>query len=87
MAKKEFEKWLNTFVDEKGLDRDYEFKVPDHPIYGAVVGLTLDIVIKALVGAPADIQKKVKDKLVLIDYANGDVMHFFQYIAEFYNAK
>lgn len=75
-----FTAWLDTFVDEKGLDREHVFTV-EGPLWGdnfIPLQCVLDMVAQA---CPSD-QSKVKDTLVKIDVLNGDAMHFFAYLAK-----
>jgi len=74
-----FTTWLDTFVDEKGLDREHVFTV-EGPLWDdnfIPLQCVLDMVAQA---SPAN-QSKVKDTLVKIDVLNGDAMHFFGYLA------
>jgi hypothetical protein len=74
-----FAKWLDTFVDEKGLDREQSFEV-EGPVWGTNI-MPLEVVLLACKEAESHHQKKIKETLVKIDFANGDVMHFFKHIA------
>lgn len=79
-ASNEFGKWLDTFVDEKGLDRDHTFEA-EGPKWGSN-WIPLQVVIDAAKSASAKEQALIKTTLVKIDFRNGDVMHYFNYLAE-----
>jgi len=72
-----FSKWIDVLVSEKGItDRMIE-------VEGAS-GLNiipLEIIIDAIKSAPKQEQEKIKTTLVMIDFKNGDVMHFFKHLA------
>jgi hypothetical protein len=77
-----FEVWFRTFIEEKDLDVEVweiEHKDQIHIIDNYdMVEIVCDL--------PSDQQKKIKDKLVGIDFLNGNVNHFLKYLAEGYIA-
>ena len=75
-----FEKWLDTLVAEKGLDLDHTFEY-NGPVYGMNM-IPLEAVVEQIKAFHPDTQKMTKNRLVEIDFKNGDVMHFFGYIAQ-----
>lgn len=79
-----FAKWLDTFVDEKGLDTAHIFEVPgagQDALWSMPHAIPLAVVIEAAQHATAREQAAIKDTLVRIDFANGDPMHFFDHLA------
>lgn len=76
-----FSKWLNTFVDEKGLDRDHVFEVNGSEEWGTNY-IPLECVLEACMIVHKDDQSKIKDQLIHIDFRNGNVMDFFEYLAK-----
>lgn len=75
---KNFNKWLDTFIEEKGLDLNHIFEVEtDDPLWGTVL-----IPLSAVVEAAKTIPEWVEQDLIYIDYLNGDVMHYFKFLAE-----
>lgn len=75
-----FDNWLDTFVDEKGLDREQVITVE-----GSVWGdnlIPLQCVIDAAKQTSPKQQAQIKSKLVMIDFLNGDPMHFFTFLAK-----
>jgi hypothetical protein len=75
-----FTEWLDTFVSEKELDRDHYFEVQG-PEWGLNL-IPLGCVLEALKGAPAQVQADVKTILVEVDRLDGNVMHFFEFVAK-----
>jgi hypothetical protein len=81
MANTEFDRWLDTFVDEKGLDVDHVFTVETNDFWGTHM-IPLSVVIEAAHNTTLDQQHSIKQTLVLIDFKNGDPMHFFAHLAK-----
>lgn len=76
MSSKSFTIWLTTFVEEKGLELgDFLEDKYGKPIQ-------LGTVIQACIWAPTNEQLKIKDTIVKIDFKNGDVMHYFAFLAK-----
>ena len=75
----DFNKWLATFVEEKGLDLDFTFEV-EGPGWGVNM-IPLGCVVDFMKTTDAITKSKVKDTLVKIDFMNGDVMDFFNHCA------
>ena len=71
--------YLNTLLSEKGISQERIIEV-EGPEWGTNF-IPLKIVVDFLDSAPVQIQKKAKNTLIKIDFKNGDVMHFFTYIA------
>ena len=79
LSERDFSEWLDTFIEEKGIDREatFEFDLDgewNHMMYG--------IVIDAAKGASPPEQAQIKDTIVKIDFRNGDVKHFLRYLGE-----
>lgn len=76
-----FNRWFETFIEEKELDLDYPFII-DHEGFTHVVelGHLKEIILRC----SRYEQKAIKEKLVYIDFFNGDVMDFFSHLAKAY---
>ena len=74
-----FEKWLDTLIKEKELDTDHVFEAngPSGPNY-----IPLAAVIESIKITTRQEQHQIKVTLIKIDFANGDVMHFFNHLAQ-----
>ena len=68
-----FQKWFTTFLEEKGVDMA-EF-MGHHEVQAG------DVCTK-IMNTTKEEQKQIKDILVKIDFANGDVNHFFKHLAK-----
>lgn len=76
-----FQKWLETFLDEKGVDMSHSFTV-DHR--GTCHIVEMEFLKEVILKASKQEQSQIKDKIVYIDFKNGDVMHFFNFLAGAY---
>lgn len=74
-----FNNWLNTFIDEKNIDREKTIEVEGPS--GANF-IPVGCLIEAMEAAPSHEQRGIKATLVKIDFHNGDVMHFFKHLAQ-----
>ena len=73
-----FNKWLQTFIEEKGVSyNDMEVEGPSGLNF-----IPLSVLIDAIKQASKDEQEYIKNTLVMIDFKNGDVMHFFKHLAK-----
>ena len=73
-----FNKWLDTFVDEKALNTEHVFEVYDQN--DEVNLVPLDVVIEFLKsGLDARTKKEIKNQVVFLDFKNGD---FYQYFGD-----
>jgi len=74
-----FNQWLDTFVDEKGIDPEQLLEV-DGP--SGLNLIPVGVLVDAIKGAPATERAAIKDMIVRIDFANGDVLPYFQHLAQ-----
>lgn len=75
-----FNSWLDTFVEEKGLDVEHRFDV-EGPEWGWN-SIPLSVVIDTAKNTTPAEQAEIKKQLVAIDFKNGDAMHFFEFLAK-----
>lgn len=74
----DFNKWFSLFLEEQELSNAiFEFE-DAHQWHFFPIG----VISEYLATAPPEIQQKVKDKLVQIDFSKGDVRLFLQFIAK-----
>lgn len=80
MTNDEFCTWLDTFVEEKGIDIEREFQVE-----GAEWGtnfIPVGVVIEHMKIANPTEQAQIYDIIVKIDFYDGDVYHFMAELAK-----
>jgi|TARA_B110000977_G_C10844967_1_gene403527 hypothetical protein len=73
--------YLETLLEEKGISQEYLFKA-EGDVWGTNI-MPLSVIVDYLCSVSEDAQKTAKTNLVKIDFHNGDVKHFFQYVADF----
>ena len=74
-----FEKWLDTFIDEKELDRNYVFEIKYEDTTHLMKFKALT---ESIIALPEKHRKKIKNKLIAINIRNGNFMDFLNYVAE-----
>lgn len=71
--------YFDRFFTEKNLPTvTWELQDPQ----GTIHIINSDIIIEAIKAAPDHEQAYIRDILVKIDFANGDVLHFLQHLAQ-----
>lgn len=74
------EQYLNDLINEKdGIDMETVMNV-EGPSGSNFI--PLDCLVAAILQAPASEQSAIRTTLVRIDFANGDVMHYFTHLAQ-----
>ena len=74
------QKYFDLFFEEKEIN--YEMFEIEHQ--GQAHLIDTDFVIELIKGAPAREQEQIRNTLVKIDFANGNVNHFLKFLAEAY---
>ena len=69
-------KYLTTLIEEKGHSIDEEITIDGH------FGVTYEMLLDYIEGASPTDKKQIKNTLVKIDFLNGDVFHFLNYLGE-----
>lgn len=73
-----FDRWLDTFISEKGLDLE---TVLDAEGPSGTNWIPLAVLVSIIKQAPKVEQAGIKTTLVKIDFANGNALHFFRHLA------
>lgn len=76
-----FATWLDTFIDEKGLNTERVFEV-DTDDFWQHHTIPFGVVVEAAKNATTHEQAQIKNTIVRIDFLNGDPMHFFAHLAK-----
>lgn len=76
------EKWLETFLEEKGIDLELRlYNVWSGTAMHMVSG---EVVKEAILKANTQEKRFIKETLVKIDFQNGDINHFLKHLAKCY---
>ena len=75
-----FDKWLDLFLEEKGVENAlYEV---NHN--GIIHMIDIKFIIDLIKQCSLDEQKKIKEVIIKIDFRNGNIDDFFNYLAKCY---
>ena len=75
----DFNTWLNTFIEEKKKPSESWFLIDNE---GNDHFIDTDVVIEFMHGCDKETQKEMKKTLVMIDFKNGDINHYFKFLAQ-----
>jgi hypothetical protein len=75
-----FNKWLDTFLSEKGIALEEVLEVEAHD--GNPNFIPVGCLVEAIKQAIPKEQKGIKSMLVKIDFRNGNVRHFLTHLAK-----
>lgn len=73
-----FDKWLDVFLDEKGIE-GITFEIEHEEM---VHFIEQEVLIEFIKSMPSEIKKKIKDQFVIIDFKNGDCVHYLTHLAK-----
>ncbi len=73
------ENYLNDLISEKGLNKETIIEVEGA---SGTNFIPLGVVVEHILIVNSTEQAKITKTLVKIDFHNGDVMHFFTYLAQ-----
>jgi len=74
-----FDKWLDRFISEKGLDLETMIQVETPQNWHL---MPLGVLVQYIKSAPLHEKQAIQNMLVRIDFRNGDVMHYFRHLAQ-----
>jgi len=80
VKQKTFSKWLDTFIEEKGIDLDQGFELISNT--GVHHYMTLGVVIEAIKAAPLTEQKAIKLEIVKLDFVNAKIEKYLIHLAQ-----
>jgi len=75
-----FIKWLDTFLDEKGIDLEESFTLKSSK--GTDNIITYGVIVEHIKISSPEEQKQIKEVIVQIDFKNGDVKHFLKHLGQ-----
>lgn len=75
-----FEKWLNTFIEEKGIETELSIQFDDEN--GNFHIMPVKIILDAIKSTTKEEQAQIKNTIVQIDFKNGNVLDYFKHLAK-----
>ena len=76
----DIKRWLQTFLDEKGIDIQTTIEVEGEKM--GINFIPVGVICEHICITTKKEQKLIKETLCKIDFANGDIMHFFKHLAK-----
>lgn len=74
-----FKNWIETLVEEKNIDLETIIEAEGN---SGINFIPFSVLLDAMSKANPDHQKEMKKTLVMIDFKNGDIMHYFKHLAK-----
>lgn len=71
--------YLRRLLDEKGISQDYVFTLDTNDYWGHHI-IPMEVLIEFIDNMNPQTQTQIKQKLVVIDFKNGDILHFLEFI-------
>lgn len=72
-----FTNWIDTFIAEKGIDLEETFEFENENGWNL---MPYGVVVEAIKTTTGNERAQIKNTIVKIDFANGDVCHFFRHL-------
>ena len=72
-----FNEWLDTFISEKGIDLEDTFTFENENGFNL---MPYGVVVEAIKTTKGEERAAIKNTIVKIDFANGDVLHFCRFL-------
>lgn len=73
--------YLITLLTEKGIYLGYNIRIKSDSVFGDHT-IPLLVLIEFIENLDPNSQKKIRETLVRIDFQNGNILHFFKFLAE-----
>jgi hypothetical protein len=74
-----FNNWINAFIAEKGIDLEQSITVEGES--GQNI-MPVSMIIDGIKSTTANEKAQIKKTFVMIDFKNGDVLHFIRHLAQ-----
>lgn len=74
-----FNEWLDMFFEEKGLDLEETFDVMGESGENTI---PYGVIVEHMKIASEVEKKSIKNTIVMIDFKNGDVLHFLRHLGQ-----
>jgi hypothetical protein len=73
--------YIKTLLEEKGISLYQTFEIESDEVYGNHF-IPMEVLIEFIESLSPTIQTQIKNKLVMIDFNNGNVLHFLEYLSK-----
>ena len=79
IKKTSFNEWFKLFLEEKEIDLDHDYDYEENGIWHYI---PLSVIIEFIKNLPEQYQEVIKEELIILDFMNGNLYHFFEYIGK-----
>jgi len=76
-----FRNYLTLLLKEKGISLQHTFEIPSDSLFGNHF-VPMEVLLEFIESLDNQTQSKIKETLVLIDFKNGNVLHYMEYITK-----
>jgi hypothetical protein len=73
--------YLNTLLNEKGISMDHSFVIPSDSPFGNHI-VPVDVIVEFISSLDLDTQLHIRWTLVKIDFENGNILQYLEYICK-----
>jgi|TARA_R110000782_G_scaffold139838_1_gene232320 hypothetical protein len=73
--------YLETLLQEKGVSQEYLFKA-EEDIWGTTI-ISVKEIVDYICKSDREAQREAREAFIKIDFHNGDIKEFFQYITNY----
>jgi hypothetical protein len=73
--------YIKTLLEEKGISLNHTFEIESDEVFGNHF-IPMEVLIEFINNLSPIIQSQIKNKLVMIDFNNGNVLHFLEYLSK-----
>ena len=73
--------YIKTLLEEKGISLNHTFEIESDGVFGNH-HVPMEVLIEFIDSLSPTIQGQIKNKLVMIDFKNGNVLHFLEYLSK-----
>ena len=74
-------KYIRTLLEEKGISLNHTFEIESDGVFGNHY-VPMEVLIEFIDSLSPTIQGQIKTKLVMIDFKNGNILHFLEYLSK-----
>lgn len=74
-----FNTWIDTFIEEKSLFLEEGFEVQGPSGFNI---MSYGVIVETMKSCSPQEEKNLKNKIVEIDFKNGDIKHFFRHLGK-----
>ena len=75
------ETMIRTLLSEKGISTEHTFEIKSEGMFGNHF-VPIEVVIEFILSLDRPTQEQIVKTLVMIDFKNGNVLHFLEYITK-----